>query len=501
MPDFAVRWDSFTGGDYGQVDASRADQNQFTGRNVQVYRSGLLGPRAGFKQLTVTGLPNHPVVDGPMGFDVFDDKLVIVLDDIYEFPIAGGASTGYSTYPESAASPVEFVRGSGILYSLYNGVLYKHVGTSTSAITTPSTLSHIVRWGKFMVGVDAVNTSRIWHSTVTASGPNFDSWSANAYYDIGNNEPITALTPVYNSLYVGKKSGWWMVSGVLGEQTNVREVVIGNGPFDPRNVSVTTDNRVVYWPVEQVPAFFNGESVRLVRDQRLDVRSLPFKSHTAIVTPTDRTLILAGEDLSLTGTDWLMHRDGAWFRHFTPFDLGALAPADVRDAASLPDGVIYAVARNASVGSAPIILSWDHSPDRPAHSSDTYGSPTDYSETELVTGTVTLPAWFDGQGRQVRVRSLVVQFRKWASGVASTYNQMRVAVDALGPYGGGKVTTTPEAWVETAAAASTDGDPDSFRVNLGDQGWANGFQVRFPALRGVALQEVVALVDVRTTRT
>ena len=501
MADFAIRWDDFRGGDYGQVDGSKADQDEFSGRNVQVYRSGLIGPRAGFKQVAVTGLPNHFTVNGPVGFDVFGDKLVLVLDDVYEFPIAGGVATPYSTYPGTAATPVQFVRGNGVLYSLYNGVLYKHVGTSTTAVTTPVALRNVVRWKGWMVGVDDTNPSRIYHSTVDAAGSNFDAWSGNGYYDVGNNEPITALVPIYNTLYVGKKSGWWSISGVLGTQASVREVVMGNGPFDQRNVAPTTDNRIAYWPVEQVPAFFNGERVRLRREQRLDVRALPFESQTVIVTPTDRTLVLAGEDTATTGTDLLLYRDRAWFRHFTPFDLGALAPTDVRDAAELPDGVIYAVVRSSQVGQVPVVLSWEHAAERPAHNDDTYASPIDYGDTDLVTGTLTLPAWYDGQGRQVLVRSLIIQFRKWASGVANTYNQLRVAVDALGVYGGGNITTTPEAWVEASSAASADGDADSVRINLGDQGFANGFQIRFPALRGVAIQEVIALADVRTTRT
>lgn len=502
MVDFAIRWNDFRGGDYGHLDPSRAAKDQFSGRNVKLYRSGLIGPRAGFKQITVNGLPTHPVVDGPMGFDVYGNKLLVVLDDLYEFPMTDPATaTGYATYPVSASSPVDFVRGNSVLYSLYDGVLYKHVAYATAPITTPGPLSMVVRWGAFMVGVDENIPWRIWYSKVDASGADFDTWPLNNYYDIGNNEPVTALIPIYNTLYCGKKSGWWSISGVLGNQAFIREDIVGNGPVEHRTSSVTTDNRVVYWPTQQVPAFWNGERVDLDETQRLDPRALPFKGHTCIVTPTARTLILAGEDSSTTGTDWLLWKDNAWTRHFTPFDLGALAPATVTDAADMPDGVIFAMVRNDQVGLAPAVLSFAHDNARPAHNDDDWAAPVDYGDTDLVTGTFTLPAWYDGQGRQVRVRSLVIQFRKWASGVADTFNQMRVTIDALGPYGGGLVTTNPEPWVEACEAASADGTPDSWRASFGEQGWANGFQIRFPALRGVAIQDVVALVDVRTART
>lgn len=506
MSDFVVRWNDFRGGDYGLSDPSRAGDDQFSGRNVQVYRSGLLGPRAGFRQVNATGLPTHTIADGPVGFDANNENLVIVIGGLYRFPIKASASIAaaadaYTAYPSPASTHVGFVRGNGVLYSLNDGVLYKHNILNTTAVTTPEPLSQVIRWGYFMVGVDRDTPWRLWFSQVDASGSDFDTWPANNFLDVGNHTAITKLAPLYNTLFCGKAGGWWAVSGVLGELASVREVNIGNGPIDELSASVTSDNRVVYWPQQQAPAFFNGERVSIDESQRLDVRSLPFLSQTCIVTPTNRTLILAGDDPDSDGTDLLVHKNRAWFRHVTPFDLGALAPSDVQAAASLPDGVVFGVERASGIGATPVILSWQHDIDRPAHNDDAWAVPIDYSDTDLVTGTASMPAWFDGQGRQCLVRSVTVQFRKWPSGVANTINQLRVAVDALGPYGGGIETTEPEAWAEASDAAAAAGEPDSWRVNFGDQGWANGFQIRFPAIRGVAIQEVIAHVEIRKART
>lgn len=500
MADFAIRWNDFRGGDWGRLDSSRADSNQFTGRNVQVYKSGLVGPRAGWKQIEVTGLPVHNVADGPMGFDVFNDDLIVSIGRLYGFPMTNpAAATAYNAYPAPATTPVSFVRGDGVLYSVKDGVLYKHVGITTAAISTPAPLSFVVRWGLFMVGVDRDTPWRIWFSTVDAGGPDFDTWGVNDFLFVGNTDAITSLNAIYNTLFVGKASGWWAVSGVLGNLASIREIVIGNGPIDHRYTSVTTDNRVVYWPVESVPAWFNGDRVYLDDTQRLAPRDLPFQSQTVIVTPTARSLILCGEDPSTAGTDLLIWKDRAWTRHFTPFDIGAIAPADVTAAAQMPEGVLYAMERG-GVGEAPVVLSWDYDLDRPSHDDDAWSSPIDYNDVDLVPATLSLPAWFDGQGRVVRVRSVIVQFRKFPSGVADTLNQMRCAVDALGPYEGGINTIEPLGWSEPSSKAEPDGSPDSWRANFGDQGWANGFQVTFPVLRGVAIQEVVALVDVRKER-
>ena len=49
-----VRYDNFTKGEFGNVGASAAPQNSFTGINVMRYRNGLLGPRPGLKLLNLT---------------------------------------------------------------------------------------------------------------------------------------------------------------------------------------------------------------------------------------------------------------------------------------------------------------------------------------------------------------------------------------------------------------------------------------------------------------
>jgi hypothetical protein len=506
VADFVVRWADFRGGDFGRLDPSRANNNQFFGRNVMVYGSGLLGPRAGWKQKSVTGLPNHSYAASPAGMDVFDTKIVVALDKLYDYPmVAPSAATAFAAYPAGTnVARVDLLRGDNILYSVVDGKLFKHVGHATAQITTPQPLAFVVRWGMFMVGVDRNVPWRLWHSTVDASGPHFDQWGANNYLDVGNADPIVALQPIYNTLYCGKPSGWWAVSGVLGDLASVREIVVGNGPVDQRYTSVTTDNRVVYWPVQKAPAWFNGERVYIDDAFFLDPRTLDFPGAAVIVTPTARTLLLCGENVDTAGTDMLVWRDSAWTAHDSPFVLGALTPADVKAGAQMPDGVIFGIKRPSVVGDPVVSLSWHHDLDRPAHASDTYASPIDYGDDELVLGSVALPAWFDGAGRQCRVRSLIVQFRKWPSGIADSNNGFRCQVDALGAYEGGRNTVEAQRWVEPSSICDnvgTIGISDSWRVNFGDQGWGNGFQVRFPVMRGVAIQEVVALVDVRKERT
>lgn len=502
MADFAIRYDDFSAGDFGLFDQAKPGDNGFIrGVNVQPYMSGLIGVRTGMKKLPVTGLPGYPFVPGPVGFDVWDDNLVISMgNNLWRVPVVGGAATSLPPYPATATTRTDFARGDGKLYSLVAGLLYEHTPAATRLIATPSPLSHVIRWGYYMVGVDANVPWRIWFSAVDAAGPHFDQWPANNYLDIANNEPVVALAPVFNALFVGKPTGWFSVTGVLGVQASVREVQLGNGPLDQRFTSVTTDNRVIYWPLQRVPAWWNGESTYLDERYELAPRTLPFLTDGVIVTPTSRRLILASENDQAI-TELLTWKSSAWTRHRFPFQVSGLTPHDVRAGYRLPDDVIYAVKRPTTVGETPVICTWEHDLNRPAHATDKYAAPYDLDHDDPVTGAFMLPNYFDGQGRTMRVRSLIVQFRKWSSGVAGMQNRLQATVTALGAYERGDETSRKIDWVQDESKASRTGTDDSVRMNFGDQGYANGFRVEFPMMRGVAIREVVVLVDVGRTRT
>lgn len=497
---FSVRFDDWKGGDYGVLDPSRADRDQFSAVNMVVYDNGLIGVRPGLKPLTISGIPTHTVAPGPIGFDVLDDDLLIANARTYSVPMVGGAATSYAVYGSSATDRVRYVQGNGVLYSLADGTLYKHPDTSTTtAITTPEPLDHIVRWGYFMVGVSQTTPWRLFFNLVDESGPDYDSWPANNYVDIGNNDPIEALRPIFNTLYAGKKSGWWAISGVLGELASVREVAMGNGPIDDLGAAVTTDNRVVYWPLQSSPAWWNGDRVRIDDRYVIEPRSLPFTANSVAVTPTDQRVFLMSDVTA--GTELLSWKDGAWTRLRTTTRLGGLAPTDVRLASAMPDGVIFAAHRATTVGDTVAISSYQHALGRPGNADDTWAAAVDPDDEELVTGELTLPTWWDGQGRQVMVRGLVVRFRKYPSGVADSLNFVEVAVDAVGKYQGGVEEGALSAWYEASEqAADADGVDETWRVNIGMQGYADGFQVRFPRLRGVAIRDVVAKVEVRGDR-
>ena len=333
----------------------------------------------------------------------------------YEFPVAGGAATAWAAWAETPLKAVRFVSGAGIPYSLVNGKVYKHpTATTTTLITTPAAFSFIVRWGYYFVAIDANVPWRMWFTTVDAAGAHFDTWGANDYLDVGDTEPITALAPIFNTMYVGKQTGWNAVSGVLGTLASIRNVAIGQGPVDPRAVSVSTDNRIIYWGLERSPAFFNGERVAMQDRQQLVGPRLVSPGDMVLATATSRRLILGADDGSETTLyTWA---SGAWSRHVFPRSLAAIAPGDPRDNTGLPEDVILGVLAPTTVGEPVTIVTFDHALDRPGNLGDKWSAPGDAGSPNPVAGQVAMPAYFEPIGRQVRVRSVIIQFRKWNMG-------------------------------------------------------------------------------------
>jgi hypothetical protein len=823
--DFAIRYKDFTGGDWGDQDPAKAQPNQFSGTNVDVYGSGLLGVRPGWKLLDLTGkIANPPATYTGIvrGFDVMGNKLTIALDtktydvwwDLSLAPngtlpnvqpanlpaaLAAGANVQFLYGADSAVKEMCVVDGKFCL---------KSATPSWDSQTIPAAFSVMTRWGLWLVAVDRAQPWKIWYSNVDASGPNFLSWPANNFLFVGTTETITTLLAIFNLLYAGRRSGWWGISGVLGTQASVRELAIGNGPVDQRAATVTTDARVAYWPLQSVPAFWNGARVQLVDDQRMDPRQIfvslasafarsaspdpgrsyitcppgwtdfafdvslrqtgtvwasavgnptrgtarvqrrqntntniapgwnavPFPNLDAadvgwtaaadgswvsptvtgsyliealvgsagggspmpngtviaivvdgvekarltvqvpsggstqlalpaqltinagqhvgaqvfnasgatfmitanaapgnptmafrvwdavapaatgrrwvcpttggwdihaevtinipifltvngnvvatgiggnggnppatidlpnyqlqagdtvsvllysfgassrfptaatgpegvatpflriglhdqgssaqllvpgdavVVTPTERRILMVGAEGSTTKV-W-QYKGSAWTHHAVPMLVGGIAPADVKAGYVLPEHVVFAT--KASYTAEPLkVWSVMHDIDRPALASDQWASPWDQNMPAgpgvfadvLVKGQASLAAWFDSQGRQVRVRSVIVQFVKWDQGIAGGVNQISARVDSIGPYDRGVTTGTEATWTGSMTAATPDGVEDSWRFNVGEQGFGNGFQVVFTALYGVAIREVVALVDIRTERT
>jgi hypothetical protein len=273
---------------------------------------------------------------------------------------------------------------------------------------------------------------------------------------------------------------------------------MGQGPYDQRQATVTTDNRVLYWGKDTVPLWFNGDRVRPDYDFQLSGFETFFAGDTVVATASGNRLIMLGERNQTAGM--LLFENGTWSAHVFDTPIAAIAGNDVRNTTDLPNGVVFMCQRPIQIGDAVSIVSFDTELNRPSRIGDVWASPIDEGSDELVTGSLDLPAHWDGQGRFMRVTAIVVQFRKWPSGLPDTNNELRCQVEPFGLYEGGTISTEVKLWRESSDRAEPGGTDDSVRFSFGENAMGVGFQVRFPVIRGVAIRNVVAEVEVRTSR-
>ncbi len=481
--------------------------NTWHGHNVQMYPSGLIGPRWGLRQITVNGSLTVPAANGPRGFATLGANLFIVTDRLRMAPLStlqsGVLSTiPFAPYPATPSSWVTMVaQTDNLVYSLAGGAIYQHNLTaySTAAITTPSTLSFIRRWGLYCVGVDAVTRYRLWFSQVSSAGFTFDTWPATNYYDIGDSEPITAIVPLYNTLFIGKRSGWWALTGVVGSTVSIRQVSIGDGPVDARGASATADNRVAYWPKGPNPAFFNGASSSIMLDH-VTVPYNPTAAQAVSASPTGRT-VLFGYDAGENSEALLIAALGGASYHQFPVELAGFAPDCIENGYGLPAGYVLA-ARQASVAGAGFELyAWRIDPDRPVQVTDALGSLGDNTTTPLDAGFSTR-AHYDPQGRDVRVRSVTVRFRAWNVNAAiRKWARFGIGVNVVGPYDDVTQESSAQFWHATDESFPDGGQDLTARFAIGQQGFGAGFQIVVSEMAGVAIRDIVVGVDYRGQRT
>lgn len=503
MTDLTIRFRNWTKGHGGIADPSMVPDGFWFGTNVQSYGSGLIGPRWGLDPVTVSGVAVAPAAGGPFGFTVLGAYAYVVTDMLYRIPLSqvatGGpaTATAFSAYPsEPTSGPISFAAESaGAVYSLVEGVLYRHDTTTmaTTAITTPSTFSAIRRWNLYLVAIDSAVPGRIWASRVDENGYSFSDWPIGNYIDVGDANAVTALVPVFNALMVGKRSGWWAVTGAIGFAASTRQVVIGNGPIDARGATPTTEGRVAYWPADDVPALFNGSAVQMVEEQKVGVYYNPTAGQAVTVAPTGRTVLFGYDDTADVSRTLLWQPESGFARLEFPVRIAGFAPNDVADGTELPAGTVLAARQTTAVGQSFQMYALKVDPERPPVEADTIGSLTDDStdvEAEVITRD-----WFQPEGKQARVRDVIVQYRAWNVG-EGVLNKMRLTVTSIAPYGDVANDSDTVVWLEQATMSPTDGEDQTMRASVGDQGWGAGFRVKVDMMRGVAIREITVLVDV-----
>lgn len=137
--------------------------------------------------------------------------------------------------------------------------------------------------------------------------------------------------------------------------------------------------------------------------------------------------------------------------------------------------------------------------ERPGFIGDVLANPGDDSNTPIAASMSTKVVRHP-EGRELRVRSVIVEIQKWNTGV--TTNGASVTIRTFDRNGGDDYDTETIAWSEAASVApnTAEGISDRFIKKFGSKGFGAGFQIVISDIVGIAIRRIYAEVDVNPAR-
>ena len=510
-----VVYDDFRRGEFGDLGPRLAGQmgpGWFTGKNVMRYRSGLVGPRPGLREWTITGgtLPNGLVRCLFWSQAGFEDTFVVIgtaarmlrpdhsaeeLDIVSDF--------GGGTIPSGETAALHGQHRTDGNWVIVPGVgLYKADidGDTVTTITTTITGRAIQFNRARLLAADGSTTPyRTWFSDA-GNETNWDDF--NDYFDGTYFNAITGYYELRNGLIIAQSTPHLeMVTGTIGTSSSVlRRISTHTAPMDPMAAaSVGGELLVMMGRNRTYPEMFNGATWESLRHLSYQGDDWKLYSPTNSDKPANCVLPLeSGWDwIILSGTTGtgenkaLLQWDDSRSYHTFEADVRGFGRVFANGAVLLTDG--------GDAAAPPKFWSWEPGLGRPGFTSDVQSSVGDDSDTPL-DAYLYFPEEWDKAGREILVRGLVIDFTKWATGASAT-NHFEVTVEAFRRYGDSAVvTSTVQTFDEAGASATTDGVKARVHMHFGDQGYGGGFRVKIDDIRGVAFESIVALTETRDSR-
>jgi hypothetical protein len=533
-----VRFDDFSGGHAGDVDRSRAKKGQWFGRDVMLYLDGLVGPRPPLRPLALDPVPSLSVAPTDAALWEATGAVAIAGQTFYRiappisdfsFPrtVASVAlgSTGFGiavdTPPAGTLPRALITRDSGT-----SGIRLVEVATmSTTDITTPTSTSEVVvRWNERFVYAKG-NT--IYYSGTPDSPTDLTQWPATNNYIVGDGGEITALIPSPLALYVAKRSGWWVITGVLGSTATIRQVVERQG-VEPANIFVASSagartvqawDRGMLWLRRRYdPAAADAQGVEAPYAQLSELRTFTgaVMGDVANVYATNAAR-LVGLPVGAALVDQVGRGPDTAVRVSLLDNQGRLSSHDFPtiDATAVPCPLLTAEGSNGANGYDPdhlvvvyrtsagqmALAAWRYRTSRPGYGSDSDKTVGDGGAHANVIGTFSPPDHWSTDGRELSVSSVKVAARVYdtsGAGTTATISTARVRcrVQMLGvelPNLGATVLSTQQTWSRVIPLST--GDHDVYlRFDVSDAGRGPGFRINLE-LENVAVRAVTVMVE------
>jgi hypothetical protein len=493
-----VVFDNFQGGEFGSIRDWKAQRNMFTGQNMLVNRAGELMVRPGLVNRTPAGVGVGIVQGfGSVGVPT-QDAWYVQGSTVRTFDILSGnnlevASGSLSGTPTSVVSSVTVTN---VTYLTALGLTTSYVLSTVPATPTLTALTGapagrcITSYGdRLIIGdVETSLDNRIRFSD--ALNPN--SWPAANFIDIGDGWGIRGMTPQRQHLVIAKQTGFYVLTGVPGVNPVLRKITDRSGPVTPNDMALMKNDLVGYLAIDAPqPGLFDGSRAKELF--HLDNQVTQYSSETlpiahGVANPHERHkdgLIV------IDNTEKAMFlRNGVWTYHTFGVPVSGLI--------STNQGRLY-LCDGGAAGTAPKFYIWNHWAETPGLTTGDQMMPGDDSTTAL-SGNVTFPEWWAENAAEVRVRAVIVDFRKWQNG-ASNNNHFDLRVDMLRRYNNtSPVASNTVSFDESPLSSSTTGTLDRRVFGFGEQGMGNGFQLVFSDVRGMAIQRVEVVIDTEPVR-
>lgn len=463
-----VTWNDFSGGDYGTLGGRRAETNQFKASNMIVRANGRIGPRAGIKDFTPASMPTGTLLGFSVGPVVGREGLFIIGKTPYRFDLytPATAPTALSDFAQTPNQPVKpRVRTANWLVPInygasspdsQDGVYVVNPSADTNTKITGSMGGiDVVQEGQQMI----VARSQFYNQIDGSSAIDPTDWSGGIFADVGDDWQVTALNIMKNVLVVIKRTGWWILSGVLGDSATetFRQASTADGVLHSWQADMDQKDTLWFFPLFQAyPGLFNGAVIQYMGNltfptrEHDEIHAVPPLTKSVTVFDGHRTASSVAYIQGGSSQKMLLQHNGVWTFHDFGVTISAMA-AKNGDQLVITDG--------GGASTAAKIYSVNFWLERPAFVSDELVSPGDGSTTPL-DASLTLSQHWTSDRREVHARQLVVDFVSFDTGTTATAHfdiQIRTMGTADQDGNGVDSYSAVQSWDQAVSASSTDG--------------------------------------------
>jgi len=541
-----IKWDDFTGGEYGGLSPGLQSANQWTGLNMLVYDDGRIGPRGGMNSIVTSGLT---IVDSFVSAVAVGNYLLVHANTgatshvVYECEIDVTSTYTHTlagtspTYGEDTGGWVA-VDGSTAYLATYQGSIYKCTTGSPGGVAAVFTAAAgdqgtpIAKYRDRLYSAGYSNTVRY---SVAAD---FDDWASTPgdgtdsgnFVVGGQGNKIRWMGTVQDQLWFVLENGeLWAYQGVPGRDSlrqlhpgkaggsglgstfpvvdqpgglavvGGAQALVGGEAYFPRPITWTTGgvvatNYLAQKLVEQESAYPYSDIGSVVG------ASTTHEDDGAVVMFSDTS---GSNDESYT---WIK-RNGAWSYHkFVPSGIGTSPGGPTpRAVACTPQGVLWLlISSNSETDLWPCYTIINAN--KPGDGAQTYAyhrqgdvfsSGTETTQ-HVDNCTFQTSYYMEPSGKDMTIRRVIIEFMAFDTNSSDT-NHFDPTIELRASDDGQEQTITLDSWDEANASATSSGSPRRHVVTPNGAIQSTMFAVKLSNIRGVAIESVRVEFDTDDT--